>query len=117
MTQDRVIETPDGFDCIVGGQQFGTWGARAIARAGMAVEQRRAASRGAAAARAELARLAAARIQAARRALDGALLDPLTPLARIGFLRAGLIQAERAAADLDDMTIPPGPALQDAPHG
>lgn len=42
---DRVIETPDGFDCIVQGKRFGTWRSRGEARAGMETEQRRAAAR------------------------------------------------------------------------
>jgi hypothetical protein len=42
--RDRVVETASGFDCIVAGRQFGTWATRAMARAGMAVEQRRAAA-------------------------------------------------------------------------
>lgn len=50
MPSDRVIETPDGFDCIVAGRQFGTWRTSARARAAMRVEQKRAAARAASAA-------------------------------------------------------------------
>ena len=39
---NRIIETPAGFDCIVNGQQFGTWRSRAEAHGGMQVEVRRA---------------------------------------------------------------------------
>lgn len=39
---DRVVETTDGFDCIVEGRRFGTWATRPLARAGMKVEQERA---------------------------------------------------------------------------
>ena len=38
---DRIIETADGFDCIVGGNRFGTWRSRREATAGMATEKRR----------------------------------------------------------------------------
>ena len=98
MKMDRVIETPDGFDCIVGGRQFGTWATRAMARGAMRVEQDRA-----------LRRVAVARASAAQRALDVAKRDRSTALARIGFLRSQLIQAERALADLNALTIPAPP--------
>ena len=39
---NRIVETPDGFDCIVNGVQFGTWRSRAEAKAGMATEVQRA---------------------------------------------------------------------------
>jgi len=42
---DRVIETMDGFDCIVDGETFGTWRSRREAEAGMKVEQDRVAHR------------------------------------------------------------------------
>ena len=35
---NRVIETQDGFDCIVEGQRFGSWRSRAEAAAGMVTE-------------------------------------------------------------------------------
>jgi hypothetical protein len=43
--RDRIVETEDGWCCIVNGQSFGTWMTRALAKAGMEVEQRRAAER------------------------------------------------------------------------
>ena len=42
---NRIVETPDGFDCIVNELQFGTWRSRAEAKAGMATEVQRAADR------------------------------------------------------------------------
>ncbi len=39
---DRIIETAEGYNCIVNGRIFGTWRSRAEAVAGMATEQRRA---------------------------------------------------------------------------
>ena len=42
---NRVIETADGFDCIVDGKQFGTWRSRREASAGMATEIGRAKAR------------------------------------------------------------------------
>ena len=42
---DRIISVQDGFDCIVGNRQFGTWRSRGEAAAGMATEQRRLAER------------------------------------------------------------------------
>ena len=35
---NSIIETKDGFDCIVSGVQYGTWRSRAEASAGMATE-------------------------------------------------------------------------------
>jgi hypothetical protein len=42
---DRVFRNGDGWDCIVNGRVFGTWATKAIAKAGMEVEQRRARAR------------------------------------------------------------------------
>lgn len=42
---DRLIETPDGFDCIVDGQRFGTWRSKGEAQAGLQTEQTRLANR------------------------------------------------------------------------
>lgn len=42
---DRVEETPDGFDAIVGGVRFGSWTTFALAKAGLRVEQQRRARR------------------------------------------------------------------------
>ena len=45
MCEDQVFALKDGFYCIVEGKIFGTWETLAIAKAGMEVEQRRAAKR------------------------------------------------------------------------
>lgn len=45
MPKDRVFHLKDGWYCMVNGQTFGTWATKAIAKAGMEVEQRRAAKR------------------------------------------------------------------------
>ena len=42
---DRIIETEQGYDCVVEDRRFGTWATRAAAVAGMAVEQDRASRR------------------------------------------------------------------------
>ena len=39
---NRIVETPNGFKCIVDGVHFGTWSSRAEAKAGMATEVQRA---------------------------------------------------------------------------
>lgn len=43
--KDRVFQLRDGWYCMVDGRTFGTWVSRAIAVAGMRVEQRRLAKR------------------------------------------------------------------------
>jgi hypothetical protein len=48
MPKDQVFFLKDGFYCLVDGRVFGTWETKAIAEAGMEVEQRRAARRKAA---------------------------------------------------------------------
>lgn len=45
MPKDRVFQLRDGWYCIVNGQTFGTWATKAIAKAGMEVERRRARQR------------------------------------------------------------------------
>jgi len=45
--KDRVFETSEGWCCTVGGETHGTWMSKAIAKAGMQVEQRRIAARAA----------------------------------------------------------------------
>lgn len=45
MPSDQVFALRDGFYCLVDGRVFGTWETLAIAKAGMEVEQRRAAVR------------------------------------------------------------------------
>lgn len=45
VAKDHIIETEDGFDCIVRNRRFGTWRSHAEARGGMQTEQRRAAER------------------------------------------------------------------------
>lgn len=42
---DRIIEREEGFYVIVDGREFGFWIDRRIAKAGLKVEQRRAAAR------------------------------------------------------------------------
>jgi hypothetical protein len=39
---NRIVETPDGFDVIIGAKRHGTWRSRGEAKAGMEVELRRA---------------------------------------------------------------------------
>jgi hypothetical protein len=45
MVKDQVFALRDGFYCIVDGRVFGAWDTLALAKGGMAVEQRRAATR------------------------------------------------------------------------
>ena len=104
MTRDCIIETPDGFDCLIGGRRFGSWPTIQEARLGITVQRHRLA------ARAELIRIADDRIRAARRGLDTAKQDPRVALERIGFLRAQLLEAQRGREALDALTIPPAPA-------
>ena len=41
MAKDKVIEKDDGWYCVVGGREHGSWRSRAEAVGGMQVEQRR----------------------------------------------------------------------------
>jgi len=43
--KDRVFQLRDGWYCAVDGKTYGTWMSKAIAKAGMQVEQRRLAAR------------------------------------------------------------------------
>jgi hypothetical protein len=45
MSRDRIFETADGWYCVVNGMVHGTWANRALAVAGMKVEQARARER------------------------------------------------------------------------
>lgn len=54
---DRIVETQDGYDCIVGGVRYGTWRSKGEAAAGMATERTRADARMAAEVAREMARL------------------------------------------------------------
>jgi hypothetical protein len=42
MIKDQTFALRDGHYCVVNGKIFGTWETEALAKAGMAVEQRRA---------------------------------------------------------------------------
>jgi hypothetical protein len=45
MVKDQAFALKDGFYCMVKGKTFGAWDSLALAKAGMEVEQRRAADR------------------------------------------------------------------------